>query len=39
LAGFKLAGLSLWPVGRRVVTIEMVRQVREENSKLKVAKH
>lgn len=29
LQAFKLAGLSLWPVGRRVVTIEVARAARD----------
>lgn len=33
LQSFKLAALSLWPVGRRVVTIEMARVAREQNAR------
>ena len=30
IQSFKLAGISFWPVGRRVVTIEMAKAVREK---------
>lgn len=33
LQAFKLAGLSFWPVGRRVVSVEMARVAREENAR------
>ncbi|MCF7647338.1 YccF family protein [Pseudochrobactrum asaccharolyticum] len=33
IQSFKLAGISLWPVGRRVVSIEMAKAVREENAR------
>ncbi len=29
---FKLAGISLWPVGRRVVTLELAAAVRADNA-------
>ena len=32
LQSFKLAGISFWPVGRRVVTIEMARLARERSA-------
>ncbi len=38
LQSFKLAGLSFWPVGRRVVSIEMARIAREHNAQLKFDK-
>ncbi|PYB72967.1 MULTISPECIES: YccF family protein [Rhizobium] len=34
IQSFKLAGISLWPVGRRVVSIELAQLAREENAKL-----
>ncbi len=39
IQAFKLAGLSFWPVGRRVVSIEMARAVREENAQTELARH
>lgn len=36
IQAFKLAGISLWPVGRRVVSIEMANAVREENARLQL---
>jgi uncharacterized membrane protein YccF (DUF307 family) len=30
IQSFKLAGISFWPIGRRVVTIEMAKAVREK---------
>lgn len=33
IQSFKLAGISLWPVGRRVVSIEMAKAVREDNAR------
>lgn len=38
IQAFKLAGISLWPVGRRVVSIEMAKAVREENAKAQLAR-
>ena len=38
IQSFKLAGLALWPVGRRVVTVEMARVARERNAKEKLDK-
>lgn len=37
LQSFKLAGLSFWPVGRRVVTVELAGLARQENAKAKLA--
>ena len=34
----KLAALSLWPVGRRVVTVEEARVAREHNARIKINK-
>lgn len=34
---FKLAGISLWPVGRRVVTVEVAKIVRERQAQTLVA--
>lgn len=39
LQSFKLAALSLWPVGRRVVTIETARILRDEKAHKAVSKH
>ena len=36
LMSFKLAGMSFWPVGRRVVNIELARVAREENARDKL---
>lgn len=36
LQSFKLAGISLWPVGRRVVTVEMAELVRKDAAKRKL---
>lgn len=33
IQSFKLAGISLWPVGRRVVTKELAEEVRKRNAK------
>jgi uncharacterized membrane protein YccF (DUF307 family) len=38
LQSFKLAGLSFWPVGRRVVSVEMARIAREHNAQEKFNK-
>jgi uncharacterized membrane protein YccF (DUF307 family) len=32
LQAFKLAGISLWPVGRRVVSVELAKVARETNA-------
>ncbi|WP_197701074.1 YccF domain-containing protein [Paracoccus aminovorans] len=32
LQGFKLAAISIWPVGRRVVPVEAARMVRDERA-------
>ncbi|KKB12389.1 membrane protein [Devosia geojensis] len=37
LQAFKLAGLSLWPVGRRVVPIELAQAAREANAQDRLA--
>jgi uncharacterized membrane protein YccF (DUF307 family) len=39
LQAFKLAGISLWPVGRRVVTIELATLARNEAAKEKLSKY
>ncbi|CND88573.1 inner membrane protein YccF [Yersinia nurmii] len=33
IANFKIAAIALWPVGRRVVSVEMAQQARTENAK------
>jgi uncharacterized membrane protein YccF (DUF307 family) len=38
LQSFKLAGISLWPVGRRVVSSELATLARTENAKSSLAK-
>lgn len=38
IQAFKLAGISFWPVGRRVVSIELARAAREQNARDKLAK-
>lgn len=37
LQAFKLAGISLWPVGRRVVTVELAQLARSEAAAQKLA--
>lgn len=32
LQSFKLAGISLWPVGRRVVSVELAQAARQQNA-------
>jgi uncharacterized membrane protein YccF (DUF307 family) len=39
LQAFKLAGISFWPVGRRVVPQELATLAREENAKARLAKY
>ena len=39
LQAFKLAGISLWPVGRRVVTVELATLARQEAAKEKFEKY
>lgn len=39
LQSFKLAGISLWPVGRRVVTAELANLARNENAQTKLDKY
>lgn len=38
LQSFKLAGISLWPVGRRVVSLEMAELVRKDAAQRKLAR-
>ncbi|WP_421590754.1 YccF family protein [Shinella sp. M27] len=38
LQSFKLAGLSFWPMGRRVVTVELANEVRQRNTSAKLDK-
>ena len=38
IQSFKLAGISFWPVGRRVVSLEMAKQARKLNANDKIAK-
>jgi uncharacterized membrane protein YccF (DUF307 family) len=33
IANFKIAGIALWPVGRRVVSVETARAAREANAR------
>ena len=37
LQSFKLAGISLWPVGRRVVSVELAAAARESNAATRLA--
>jgi len=37
LQAFKLAGISFWPVGRRVVSKELAKAARDENAKNQLA--
>ena len=39
LQAFKLAGLSLWPVGRRVVPIEVARAARDRNAGVQLGRY
>lgn len=39
LQAFKLAGISFWPVGRRVVPLELAQAAREENAKARLARY
>jgi uncharacterized membrane protein YccF (DUF307 family) len=39
LQAFKLAGISFWPVGRRVVTVELANLARNEAAREKFAKY
>jgi uncharacterized membrane protein YccF (DUF307 family) len=39
LQAFKLAGISFWPVGRRVVTVELATLAREEAAKDRFSKY
>lgn len=39
LQAFKLAGISFWPVGRRVVSAELATLARQEVAKSKLAKY
>lgn len=38
IQAFKLAGISFWPVGRRVVSLELANVAREQNARDKLAK-
>jgi len=38
LQSFKLAGISFWPVGRRVVTKELANAARESNAKSQLSR-
>ncbi|MDX0953910.1 YccF family protein [Sinorhizobium medicae] len=38
LQSFKLAGLSFWPVGRRVVPVELANEARKRNAQEKLDK-
>jgi uncharacterized membrane protein YccF (DUF307 family) len=38
LMAFKLAGISLWPVGRRVVSVELARAARASNASDELAR-
>lgn len=33
IANFKIAAIALWPVGRRVVSVELAQQARTENAR------
>ena len=33
IANFKIAAIALWPVGRRVVPVEVARAAREANAR------
>ncbi len=37
LQSFKLAGISFWPVGKRVVSIELAKAARQENARSQLA--
>ncbi len=37
LQSFKLAGMSFWPVGQRVVSIELAKAARQENARSQLA--
>lgn len=39
LQAFKLAGLSLWPVGRRVVPVEVARAARDRNAGVQLGRY
>jgi uncharacterized membrane protein YccF (DUF307 family) len=39
LQHFKLAGLSLWPVGRRVVDIELANEMRQDRARTDLARY
>ncbi|MDJ1465966.1 YccF family protein [Nitratireductor sp. GZWM139] len=38
IQSFKLAGISFWPVGRRVVSVELARAAREANAQDQLAR-
>ncbi|MBN9220282.1 MAG: YccF family protein [Mesorhizobium sp.] len=39
LQAFKLAGISFWPVGRRVVSVELARAARRQNATDRLASY
>jgi uncharacterized membrane protein YccF (DUF307 family) len=39
IQSFKLAGISLWPMGRRVVTRELADAARQSNAQMQLAKY
>jgi uncharacterized membrane protein YccF (DUF307 family) len=39
LQSFKLAGLSFWPVGRRVVSVELAQAARTSNAEMQLARY
>jgi uncharacterized membrane protein YccF (DUF307 family) len=39
LQSFKLAGISFWPVGRRVVSVELARAARESNAQDQLSRY
>jgi uncharacterized membrane protein YccF (DUF307 family) len=39
LQAFKLAGISFWPVGRRVVPAEVANLAREDNARTRLARY
>ena len=36
IANFKIAAIALWPVGRRVVSVETARAAREANARRRI---
>jgi len=39
IQAFKLAGMSFWPVGRRVVSVELAKALREEKAQKQLQKY